>query len=237
MKNVTHTVIDDETPKAMMPAALRLDPDWDRARELLSEGRQTAIQLAHEIERLKELYMQPAGLRRGSKSQTVIQNNDGGFQAKLSSELNLHPQQAARILESASYQSSIIQVADAELGEIVTYTSSKGKEEHLEVTPEAQSLARQAVDEWGMPYSPRPSRQWAGIAGGAETRGKDRNPVDSAKQVRNALRSLEVHLPRWDSFSPEDQALIAGVAKQISLGELLEPLMAAAARSKVEAKR
>ena len=186
-----------------------LDPAWDRARSLLAAGRHTACELAAEIERLRAAYSHPAGLRRGSESQIVIQKNDGGFQAQLSAQLGLHPEQARRIEQSAAYQARIGQVADAEEGEVITWTEG-GEEQSLTVSDTHRELARQALASMALPGAPKPSRAWAGIAGEgtrvAKRGGKDRAPIDHAMNIAKGLTQLQTSLPHWEELTPQQRA-------------------------------
>lgn len=186
-----------------------LDPAWDRARQLLAAGRQTACELAAEIDRLRAAYAHPAGLRRGSESQIVIQKNDGGFQAQLRAQLGLHPEQARRIEESAAYQSRIGQVAEAEEGEVIRWTED-GEEQSLTVSDAHRELARQALASMALPGAPKPSRAWAGIAGEGTrvTRrgGKDRAPIDHAMNIAKGLTQLQTSLPHWEELTPQQRA-------------------------------
>lgn len=186
-----------------------LDPAWDRARSLLAAGRQNACDLAAEIARLRAEYSHPAGLRRGSESQIVIQKNDGGFQAQLRAQLGLHPEQARRIEESAAYQSRIGQVAEAEEGEVIRWTED-GEEQSLTVSDAHRELARQALASMALPGAPKPSRAWAGIAGEgtrvAKRGGKDRAPIDHAMNIAKGLTQLQTSLPHWEEFTPRQRA-------------------------------
>jgi hypothetical protein len=187
------------------------DPAWDKARQLLSAGRQVAIELADEIERLRSQYnIGHGGARRGSSSQVVNLKSGESFVAKLESELGLHPQQAARILESAEYQRRIMQVANSKVGAVIDYVDPKGKAEELYVRDEVKALAEEAVKSWGLPFSSTPARQWAGIMGGAQTRGVDRKDPDHGKILERALRSFANCLePRyWNRIRPEQRARI-----------------------------
>jgi hypothetical protein len=194
-----------------------LDPAWDRARSLLAAGRQTACELAAEIERLRDEYSRGQGGDRGSnqhgrfgaKSQSVILPQSGGFQAQRSAQLGLHPEQARRIEESAAYQSRIGQVAEAEEGEVITWTED-GEEQSLTVSDAHRELARQALASMALPGAPKPSRAWAGIAGEgtrvAKRGGKDRAPIDHAMNIAKGLTQLQTSLPHWEELTPQQRA-------------------------------
>lgn len=204
-------------PTTQLPAPVAetklvtLDPAWDRARALLAAGRQTACELAAEIDRLRTLYLHPSGVRRGSESQVVIQKNGGGFQAQLRAQLGLHPEQARRIEESAAYQTRIARVAEAEDGEVISWEEA-GEEQSLTVSDAHRELARQALASMALPGAPKPSRAWAGIAGEgtrvAQRGGKDRQPINHAMNLAKALTQLQTSLPHWSKLSPQERATI-----------------------------
>lgn len=190
-----------------------LDPAWDRARSLLASGRHTACELAAEIERLRGAYLRDksSNLRRGNSptAQIVPSENPGGFQAQLRAQLGLHPEQARRIEESAAYQARIGQVADAEEGEVITWTED-GEEQSLTVSDTHRELARQALAGMALPGAPKPSRAWAGIAGEgtrvAKRGGKDRAPIDHAMNIAKGLTQLQTSLPHWEELTPQQRA-------------------------------
>lgn len=203
-----HAVVVNDGPCAPATTA-QLDPAWDRARELLQTGKALAIELADEIERLRSTYsLGRGGDRRGSKSQVVTLNHEGGFHAKLEQELGLHRQQASRILESADYQRRILLVAKSEVGSELDYVDSDGAKEKIYVRDEVKALAQEAVKSWGLPFASSPARQWAGIIGGGSTRGAERAPVNHAKVLDRSVRSFANCLEHWNRINPVSRAEI-----------------------------
>jgi hypothetical protein len=191
--------------------ALPLDPAWDEARRLLAAGRELAGRLACEILRLRDLYLQDKhrNLRRGNSptAQTVPSGKSEGFQAKLSSELGLHHEQAKRILESARYQQRIDCVVEAEIGETITWEEDD-QPHSFRVTAEAQQIAIESRWVWGIPYAPTPMRQWAGIATGEATKGKARADVNHAANIAKGLQKLNTSLRYWDTLTPMERKVL-----------------------------
>lgn len=201
-------------PPATVPETklVTLDPAWDRARQLLAAGRQTACELAAEIESLRQAFYNRGKGRRNDlqlASQNVTQVEAGGFQAQLRAQLGLHPEQARRIEESAAYQSRIGQVAEAEEGAVITWTED-GEEQSLTISDAHRQLARQALASMALPGAPKPSRAWAGIAGEgtrvAKRGGKDRAPIDHAMNIAKGLTQLQTSLPHWEELTPQQRA-------------------------------
>ncbi len=194
-----------------------LDPEYDYARRLKAQGMRVACEFAAEIRRLRELYLHPPGLRRGSESQIVIQKNEGGFQAKLRIELDMHPQQAQRILDSADYLARLEQVAMAEVGTVVSLKDKHGTPELITVTKRAKELAEQAVSEQGQPGTPKPSRAWAGVRGEGMrvddpllgNGSKDRATPDNLELWVKAAKTIKRIGCRWSELFVADARMRA----------------------------
>lgn len=212
---------------------VRLDPAWDRARELLEQGRACASALAIEIERLRAAYLHrgQGGDRRGSsftsvKLETLPGENRQGFTAQLRDQLGLHPQQAVRIMEAADYQRRIEQVAAAEPGEEIEIPGDSGQPRRLALTAEHIAQAKQAVSSMALPGAPRPSRAWAGIMGegtrvGVKNAGKaDRQPVNHALNIARGLTALQTSLPHWAELTADERYAI-----EESWAKLILPLL------------
>lgn len=211
---------------------VRLDPAWDRARELLEMGRACASELAIEIERLRAAYLHrgQGGDRRGSsftsvKLETLSGENRQGFTAQLRDQLGLHPQQAVRIMEAADYQRRIERVACAEIGEEIAW-EAEGQRRTLTITAEHKEQAKQAVAGMALPGAPRPSRAWAGIMGegtrvGVKNAGKaDRQPVNHALNIARGLTALQTSLPHWAELTADERYAI-----EESWAKLILPLL------------
>ena len=222
----------------VMPA-LGCDPKWNRARELLQSGRQTAIAFRAELERLREIYCGEGhgGDRRSQDFKSLTGETlgrDAGFRAAIERELGISPATAYRLLERSEHQERIERVATAKIGAVIAWRE-KDKEQTLEVTEERQALARKAVASWALPQSPKPSRSWAGICGEGErvaNGGKDRAPVEPGKQLCAAFRSIQKWAPYFDGMSIEDQALVAAVARDAGLPHVLDQIVGTIAKLK-----
>ena len=189
-----------------------LDPSWDRARELLSQGRFVASALAEEIERLRAAHDKGYGGNRRSSSQVVNLKNGDGFVAQLRDQLNLHPQKAARLLENAARTRLIGQIADAEIGE--TLYIAPGDVEGIEVTIERKALAREAMQDLAL-GNVTAGRAWAGVMGGGKTLGQNRAEVDHHRNLKRALKALANSLDHWAELTPEERADIEGGWSQL----------------------
>lgn len=190
-----------------------LDPAWDRARELLSQGRFVASALAEEIERLRAEFSKGQGGDRKSKSQVVILKNGDGFQAQLRAQLNLHPQQATRLLENAARTRLLAQMSDAEDGERLVCQVGKGFDS-IEVTPENRALARVALTDLSL-GNITAGRAWAGVMGGGATIGKNRAAVNHHANLKRALKALANSIDHWAELTPEERADIEGGWSQL----------------------
>jgi hypothetical protein len=189
---------------------IALDPSWDRARQLLSQGRFVAAALAEEIERLRAEFLRQGQGRRTDKqplSQVVIKVGADGFQAQLRAQLGLHPQQAARLLENAARTRLIAQMTDAEDGE--TLYAAGDDIEGIEVTPERRALARSAMTDLSL-GNITAGRAWAGVMGGGKTAGKNRAETDHHRNLKRALKALANSLDHWAELTPEERADIEG---------------------------
>lgn len=192
---------------------VRLDPAWNRARELLEMGRACACELAAEIERLRAEFLRQGQGRRTDRPGTFFTNvkevTHLGFTAQLREQLGLHPEQAKRILEAADYQLRIEQVADAEPGTEIEIPGAAGQTRRLALTAEHIAQAKQAVAGMALPGAPRPSRAWAGIMGEgtrvARTGKADRQPIAHAKNIARGLTALQTSLPHWAELTAEER--------------------------------
>lgn len=205
---------------------VRLDPAWNRARELLEMGRACACELAAEIERLRAEFLRQGQGRRTDRPGTFFTNvkevTHLGFTAQLREQLGLHPEQAKRILEAADYQLRIEQVAEAEPGTEIEIPGAAGQTRRLALTAEHIAQAKQAVAGMALPGAPRPSRAWAGIMGegtrvGTKGAGKaDRQPIDHSKNIARGLTALQTSLPHWKDLSADERfALESAWAKLV----------------------
>lgn len=206
MKNVTQIKCDDDSSAAMSlargPALARdLDPEWDHARELLAQGRATARALVVEIERLRAQYLGEGRTKtRSEYTQSVksrfsqsVKNQSQGFVAKIREELDLHPQQAQRLQEAASYEMRIETLAISQPGEQITWHDKDGQPCSWPATVDNIERAREALVAMRLIGGPRPARAWAGIVGeGSRVKrdGQDRAPVDHMEVWKRACIGL-----------------------------------------------
>lgn len=119
---------------------VRLDPAWNRARELLAAGRQSARDLAAEIERLRELYLRQGQGRRtdiepSSHGETKVED---GFKAQVSAQLGIGPATAYRHLAMAKALAICDMVEHAPDGETIDLPD----EGTYEVTDKVRCKAR-----------------------------------------------------------------------------------------------
>ena len=221
-----------------LPPTHGTDPEYDRARQLLAIERakagphlEASVATADEIERLRGLYLKDRSrnLLVGPKAHPVLSGSaEGGFQAKLQTELGLHHEQARRLLERADY---VRRLRLAAAGKPVLYITGTGKAKHEETfQPDARSekIAKASLDAVLAGDLP-PSRAWAGVCGEglrvAATGKKERAAVDPAKQIRDDFRSLGKWLPMWKKLPLEDQVLLARIARDARLPDLFVPVV------------
>lgn len=180
-----------------------VDPAWDRARELLAEGRRCARELAAEIERLRAEYSTGhGGARRGSSSQLVNLKQGEGFVAQLRAQLQLHPEQARRLLLDAQRERQIYAIAS---GEVEVVEDESGARP---VTEEVREAAQQAVRAIEADPGVRPARAWAGLWGRAATAGRARREVDHAANIARGITALKTSLAHWAEFTPRERAAL-----------------------------
>ncbi len=179
----------------------RLDPAWNKARELVAAVRAGGLawlKLSLEIERLRDLFLQPPGLRRGSEAQVVLQKKEGGFQAKLTSELGLHHEQAKRwLLDGQRYRQLHLIAADQ-------VTEIDGHK----VTAEARENARAALAEIDADPTIRPARCWAGLWGAVKTKGSQRRGCDHTANIDSAIAKLKTSLPHWREIPAAERVFL-----------------------------
>lgn len=190
------------------PIVLGTDPDWDEARRLLREGRSTARALAEEIERLRAAFLRDkfANLKKGNSP--ISQVVKSGFVAKLREELNLHPQQAERLQEAASYELRIEALALAKPGDAITWQDDTGRTCQLRATRDLIEAACDAMQHLRMPGGLRPSRAWAGLFGASLTSGKDRAPVDHYRNLVRSMKGLANSLEEWNRIKGTERATL-----------------------------
>lgn len=225
-------VVNDDAPT-------KLDRRWDHARALLAQGRHTAALLAEEIERLRGEFLKDktANLRRGPISQVVKSEPGEGFVAQLREQLGLHPMQAKRLVENTARTHLLAQITDAEDGETIALPDEGGS---LRVTADVRDAARAAFQDLTL-GNVTAGRAWAGFRGALATKStsaspKNRAPVDPAKQLVLAFRSLQKWAPLFESLPLEDQALVAAVARDAGIPDVLEPVIAAFSKLKPEGR-
>ena len=198
--------------------AQRLDPEFDHARKLRDEARDLSTDAvrkicdyAAEIERLRVAFLQPAGLRRGSEAQGVLQKNEGGFQAQLETQLGLHHEQAKRIIDRGRYMAMLRNAAAGKTIKYVTGTGAERKEKTFSPDSEARQCAQQALDAV-MAGDVKPSAAWAGVIGEsrrvAKTGKKERAAIDHAANLSNAVAKFKTSLPHWRQIPPGERAFI-----------------------------
>lgn len=145
--------------------------------------------------------------------------------------------QAKRLVENTARTHLLAQITDAEDGETITLPENGGA---LEVTEDVRAAARDAFHALTL-GNVTAGRAWAGFRGALATKStatapKNRAPVDPAKQMVLAFRSLQKWAPFFDSLPLEDQALVAAVARDAGIPGVLEPVVAAFAKLKPEGR-
>jgi hypothetical protein len=110
--------------RSLIPSsAARLDPAWNRARELLREGLRVGDEFTREIERLRGLYLldKNANLipKGSSKSHDETSNREDGFKAAIARELGIGTATAYRYLARAKALGICDQVEQAPDGETI----------------------------------------------------------------------------------------------------------------------
>lgn len=198
----TKEVTDPETG-LVTDVEIALDPSWDRARELLAQGRFVASALAEEIERLRAEFSKGQGGDRKSKSQVLILKQGDGFQAQLRAQLGLHPQEAKRLLDRAARIQLLERIRGSEPGEVILLP---GDGASLQITEEVQARAAAALSQIELGTVPA-SRAWTGFRTGQEP-GSTRAAVDHAKNIARGLTALQTSLPHWDELDTDTRATL-----------------------------
>lgn len=187
----------------------KLDPRWNRARELLASGRKVAMLFATEIESLRAEYLHEGhGGDRRSKNQVSQDeklDREKGFVAAVERELSISPATAYRWINDAL---RFRQMQDITIGEV---REIDGKA----VTEEVRARAEEAIAAMQEDPSVRPARVWAGLWGGAKTKGVQRAAVDHGMNISNAIAKLKTSLPHWRKLDPHDRAHIETEFKAI----------------------
>jgi hypothetical protein len=214
---------------------VRLDPEWDPARELLAQGRRTAEEFCDEIERLRERFLRDknANLRRGN-SPTAQSVPSEGFQTHLETQLGMHHEQARRILDRVRYTRMLRAVAD---GNAVKYLTGTGRKKHEETfIPKGESRERAAVLlDAVIAGDEKPSAAWAGVVGEqkrvAETGKKERAAVDHYRNCDRAIAKWATSLQHYYDFTePQQRYLDATWEELVKAGIVPEKWLRSAAK-------
>jgi len=122
------------TPREV--AAAHLDPKWNKARELLLDGRRVAEEFAQELERLRNQY-----LRQGQGRRTDLADDgdqESGFQAAVERELGISKATAYRYIAAIKALEICTQIANAPRGEVIELPGAGS----YAITPEVREKAR-----------------------------------------------------------------------------------------------
>lgn len=116
----------------------QLDPRWNKARQLLAQGRQVASEFADEIERLRGLYLgEGHGGDRRSKNQQPLEDREQGFVAAVERELSISTATAYRYINVVKAVGICQQIEQAPDGEVIELEAGS-----YEVTDEVREKAR-----------------------------------------------------------------------------------------------
>lgn len=231
----TEVVVDDApiTTAALRPqprSDVQHDPSWDRARELLAAFKSSYVELADEILRRREAHsLGHGGSRRGSSFQNGNLKLYQGFVAQLRDQLGISYKVAQTYLQQADYQRRLVALSNGEPVQL---------EDGRRLMPDAQkqALAREALDTLSLP-GVRPSRLWAGVMGGAVTKGVDRAEVDHSRNIRRALVTLSNSLQAYDELPADDRAMHDKAWQNLLDAGVIPGAWAAAAAAAFEARR
>lgn len=203
-------------------APVKLDREWDRARELLAEGRRTAEEFANEIERLRALHLHAGhGGDRRSKNQVSHRETldpEKGFQAALERELSVAKATAYRILDRARYTRMLRLISEGESVKYLTGTGAKRTEKTFAPDVDAMQRARELLDDV-VTGDVKPSAAFAGVVGESRRVGKtgkrERGEVDHAVNIERGLKALGTSLPHWRDVTPGNRHVLEDMWAQL----------------------
>lgn len=186
---------------------------WAEAKKLVTQVRTGArawLQLGEVLEELRSTYFaQTAGLRRGNSPSPHDAATEKGWQAKVREELGISDDTARRWMADAQRYQQLLQITSGDVRQIDGQT----------ITADVRERAREALDAIQGDPSVRPARLWAGLWGGAATKGKQRAAVDHARNIRRGVIALATSLEHWNNLPAQERAAIeAGWAELVDAG-------------------
>jgi hypothetical protein len=179
---------------------------WGDARKLVEKVRAGArawLELGEVLEALREQYLGEGhgGDRRSKTARDQAPHGaalEKGWQAKVREELGISDDTARRWMLDAKRHDQLIRITDGTVQQV----------DGQRVTDEVRERAQSALSALEADPSARPARLWAGLWGGAATKGKQRAAVDHARNIARGLTALQTSLPHWQTITPEQRAAL-----------------------------
>jgi hypothetical protein len=175
---------------------------WGEARKLVEKVRAGArawLELGEVLETLRAEFLSKGGRPAAKNSpHGAASFDDRGWQAKVREELGISDDTARRWMLDARRHQQLVQITDGGVQQV----------EGQRVTAEVRERAQEALSALEADPSARPARLWAGLWGGAATKGKQRAAVDHARNIARGLTALQTSLPHWASLTPEQRAAL-----------------------------
>lgn len=173
---------------------------WGDARKLVEKVRAGArawLELGEVLEALRTEFLSKGGRPKNSPH-GAASSDEKGWQAKVREELGISDDTARRWMLDAQRHSQLLRITSGEVQQI----------EGQRVTDEVRERAQSALESLQADPSARPARLWAGVWGGAATKGKQRAAVDHARNIARGLTALQTSLPYWSKLTPEQRAAL-----------------------------
>jgi hypothetical protein len=201
---------------------IALDPSWDRARALWADAQKAwsaRAQFVSEIERLRAEFLGQGhgGNRKNQVSQVVKLDRTDGFVAQLRAQLGLHPQEAARLIQSAARVHFLQACSQAEPGDEIALPATTNKkpgddaETHVTITFELRGKAADLLAELEKGEA-TPGRAYTGFRGFQKTAKSagttKRAEVNHARNIARGLTALQTSLPHWDELDTDTRAAL-----------------------------
>jgi hypothetical protein len=176
---------------------------WGEARKLVDKVRAGArawLELGEVLESLRAEFFKAGSGRRNDLKPAPhdAAKVEKGWQAKVREELGISDDTARRWMLDAQRHQQMRGITEGTVLQI----------EGQRVTDEVRERAQEALSALAADPSARPARLWAGVWGGAKTKGVQRKATDHAMNISNAIAKLKTSLPHWRSIAPDERAFI-----------------------------